>query len=61
MFDLIGKTAEMDGKSIEQLALRAVDREVPDQSALGRVPTKLFELSLIILHDGSGDFVRRSR
>jgi hypothetical protein len=61
MLDQIGKTAEMDGKPIKQLPLRAVDGEVADQSAFRRVTPKLFELLLIILHGGSGDSVRQSR
>ena len=43
LLNLICKTTEMDCQPIEQLPLRAVQGEVSDQGAFGRVPTKLFE------------------
>ena len=55
MLNLICKTTEMDCQPIEQLPLRLIYGEVADQRAFGSVPTKLFELFLIVHHDGPDD------
>jgi len=50
LLDLICEDGEVSRQPVEQLPLRSVGGEVPDQGAIGRVPAELFQLSLIVLH-----------
>jgi hypothetical protein len=50
MFNLIRKTAQVQMQSIEHFPFRSVRNQIPDLGIFGRIPTKLLQTGLIILH-----------
>ncbi|ANW00230.1 hypothetical protein LMTR13_08650 [Bradyrhizobium icense] len=53
MLDLIGQAAQVTGQPIEQLSFCLAGCKIADQSALGGIFSKLFQMSLVVLH-GAG-------